>query len=306
MITHLQEVTIEEIHEVRHQIDRAIGAHNEWLMAWHRCIICKTPLGETHLTEDSYTRCRFGQWYYEQVNPKFKTFDHFLQIANIHKRMHLVGRDLALKIMGETDNLKVPPLLGPDDYDSFLDIRNEFRQKVQEFDKDLQNILLRTDPLTRVLNRSSLDATLERIADAIGFTGAPCVVAMVDLDHFKSVNDTYGHQIGDLVLQETAKFFVANLRPQDLVFRYGGEEFLVCLPHTALIDAEKVLDRLRERVSKTPILLPNGRGDLYVTGSIGVAPLSPHRGIKESIAMADAAVYQAKARGRNRVVCAEH
>ncbi|HYZ57678.1 MAG TPA: GGDEF domain-containing protein [Streptosporangiaceae bacterium] len=130
-------------------------------------------------------------------------------------------------------------------------------------------------------------------------------VAIIDIDHFKAVNDTYGHLAGDQVLRVIADRFTAQLRDGDLIGRFGGEEFAVLLPHTAAAEAARVAERLRAHIADEPVAVGDGRSDgilIGVTVSVGVAELGDAtQDLVELLAAADAALYAAKSAGRNRI-----
>lgn len=161
------------------------------------------------------------------------------------------------------------------------------------------------DALTGLLNRASGLARLQRELSVTERTGRLVGVAMIDLDHFKKVNDTYGHAAGDSVLVEAAKRMTAHMRPYEDLARFGGEEFLVVLTECDLTAAECVAERLRSCIADREIDVPGAK--LAVTASIGVACSSQleHPTDKLLISLADAALYRAKEQGRNRVVRAE-
>lgn len=123
---------------------------------------------------------------------------------------------------------------------------------------------------------------------------------MVDADHFKKVNDDYGHSFGDVVLEELADRFETSLRPRDRIYRYGGEEFLVVLPDTGLHQAEKVMERIRIRCSERPV--SEEEISITQTVSIGLTEVNIDEEIDSAIERADEALYQAKESGRNRLV----
>jgi two-component system cell cycle response regulator len=163
-----------------------------------------------------------------------------------------------------------------------------------------------TDPLTGVYNRRYMKAHLERKIMEIPESAKPVSVLMCDLDHFKQINDTYGHAAGDEVLKEMASRVGDNLRDFDMVARYGGEEFVVVMPATPLSAAQAVAERLCKRIGTEGFAIP-GRGEpLTVTTSIGVASTSdPQMEAEGLLAQADVALYEAKHAGRNRVVVSQ-
>ena len=164
-----------------------------------------------------------------------------------------------------------------------------------------------TDPLTGVNNRRYVERRLleELVRSRRQKTALACL--FIDIDHFKQINDTIGHQAGDEVLRGVAGRIKAELRMSDALGRFGGEEFLVLLTETELADASNVAERIRQSIAEHPLVLLNG-AQLQVTVSIGVAALPPaqsgetlENAAQQFIARADVALYQAKAGGRNRV-----
>jgi len=161
--------------------------------------------------------------------------------------------------------------------------------------------LSQTDPLTRLCNRRSLTEVLENEISRCHRNLAPCSLIMCDIDHFKQVNDEYGHQAGDDVLVRVADLLLEHLRPYDLAARYGGEEFCLVLPETNLTNAAEVAERIRKRIECCKFT--GNLGTLQLTISLGVATLSGNNKKTEDefIRLADEALYLAKHNGRNRV-----
>ena len=155
----------------------------------------------------------------------------------------------------------------------------------------------RTDVLTDQLNRRAFDEEMLRRAAESRRTGSTVGLIMIDVDHFKTVNDSYGHSSGDKVLKGVANVLVNSLRDMDIVARYGGEEFAVILPNTNLINACRAAERARTAISNSAILV--GEQELGVTISAGVAIIDGDH--NHSIQRADDALYAAKQAGRNRV-----
>jgi diguanylate cyclase (GGDEF)-like protein len=154
-----------------------------------------------------------------------------------------------------------------------------------------------TDDLTLLPNRRAV----ERVVD--GWRGGPGTLLLVDLDHFKQVNDSHGHAAGDAVLRHVARVFKRALREEDVVARIGGEEFALWLPHTPLQPAEAVAERVRAAIAGSQV--PWAGVDLSITCSVGVSSVPDIvKDAQNLFASADAALYQAKGKGRNKVVVA--
>jgi len=156
------------------------------------------------------------------------------------------------------------------------------------------------DPLTGMLNRRAILERLDKELSRAHRHGDELAVGICDLDHFKEVNDTYGHQTGDEVLIGFAQILNENIRDYDSVGRLGGEEFLVVVPMKAGVDLASSFDSLRARLAASKISTRSGT--LTVTVSIGVASAAAGSTVDEILEMADAALYRAKHEGRNRVV----
>jgi diguanylate cyclase (GGDEF)-like protein len=155
------------------------------------------------------------------------------------------------------------------------------------------------DGLTGLRNRRSFFELADREWVRARRTGAPLTVLMVDVDHFKTVNDTFGHAAGDTVLSVVARRCQEELRSVDVLGRYGGDEFLALLPDSATVDALAVAERLRGAVAADPVLTDDGAVDVHV--SVGVATAAGgETSLVALLSQADAALYVAKARGRNQ------
>lgn len=153
-----------------------------------------------------------------------------------------------------------------------------------------------TDKLTQSFNRLKLDETLEQQFESSKGGGVPFAIIILDIDHFKLVNDTYGHQVGDRVLIELVEALHDNVRAGDVVGRWGGEEFLIILPETTLADATVLAERLRQAVAGHAFSTAG-----QVTISLGVSAFTTDSSPESIVSRADTALYQAKEKGRNRV-----
>lgn len=176
----------------------------------------------------------------------------------------------------------------------------ELNRKLLDTQQELRRQAL-TDPLTHIHNRRSILMRLREEIARAPRQGLPLSIGTLDVDHFKAVNDTYGHAAGDLVLQTVANRALKALRAYDALGRIGGEEFLVVMPGVGPRDAEIVLERLRRTVRATPVMVQSK--ELRVTVSIGGA-VSMGESMDELLGRADEALYRAKSSGRDRVVMA--
>ncbi len=160
-----------------------------------------------------------------------------------------------------------------------------------------------TDQLTGLHNRRYMTGQLDSLVKRATLGGDPVSALLIDIDFFKKINDTFGHDIGDEVLREFALRLASNVRAIDLPCRYGGEEFVVIMPDTALADALRIAERIRMHVSGSPFKVAHGKEMLNVTISIGVSATAGEGDTPEALLKrADEGVYQAKASGRNAVV----
>jgi len=162
-----------------------------------------------------------------------------------------------------------------------------------------------TDGLTGLHNRRYLDSHLKILFNRAQARGRPLSVCITDIDRFKQVNDSYGHDAGDDVLREFAARIRATVRGADLACRYGGEEFVVVMPDTSAEAAAAIAERLRSMIEDRPFTLRASPATLHVTASMGIATFAPGVDTPEQLLkQADRALYQAKSSGRNRVVAA--
>jgi len=200
------------------------------------------------------------------------------------------------------------------------DIESEVRERIAELSLamhlDNQNMAIHqeelmrratTDALTGVGNRAAFDARLELELERALRESGPLTLLMMDVDHFKKFNDTFGHQVGDHVLQAVARALDDSVRKVDFVARYGGEEFAVIAPMTSADQAMQLAERLRKSVAAASV--PSDKGALSVTVSIGVAVLhdvnEPPKDAPRLVKTADELLYKAKLNGRNRVELAD-
>lgn len=230
-----------------------------------------------------------------------------------HKGSHAFeGAPEAQQIIGAMEQIDdvILPLFDSDSAERIARLR-ELRETVKSIRFNLDHLFEQSnaleagrDVLTRLLNRKFLPVVLNRQVSHARSHGTPFSVLALDIDHFKQINDGYGHEAGDRVLQQLASLLVNTSRAGDYLFRLGGEEFLMLLVDTGLDGARRVAEKLRRGVEQEVFRLPQER-TLSVTLSVGVACFNGHPDYQQLMRRADDALYQAKHSGRNRVVVVE-
>ncbi len=184
--------------------------------------------------------------------------------------------------------------------------RKMLEQEVFERTQELElankklDLISRTDELTQLPNRRDMNETIENEVGRSARTHKPFCFIFIDIDHFKNVNDTYGHAAGDMILKSVSTTVRNLLRKYDVLSRYGGEEFLTLLPETDLEGAAVVAERFRKQIENTTIRY--AEFDIKVTITLGVSLYDPKLGADKSIQQADKALYEGKESGRNKVV----
>lgn len=275
-------------------MDQAISAHTLWLSKFHRALICATESNPADLLQDSHHRCVFGRWYDGLIASEWQQWARELEvIGRLHEEMHAGARSLAIKHGKE-------PVMTTE-YDKFIAGAIRFKNVLRSLQFKIINDVCLVDHLTGAWNRSSLLRRITEEYERRAREGGSSCLCMMDLDHFKNVNDVHGHAAGDEVLRTVVDIVKRRLRTYDSVFRYGGEEFLLCLPNIALDEAEAAVERLRQDIEAEEIKLPSNAAAIRVTASFGIAQLCSQSSIEQSIEMADHALFCAKARGRNNV-----
>ncbi|GAB4508199.1 MAG: hypothetical protein Tsb0026_06450 [Sulfuricaulis sp.] len=218
----------------------------------------------------------------------------------LHYMGHLHDFDLIL-----LDGILLALICAPPIYWLVLSpIRNQYikRLRGEGDDEDLSQMAI-TDALTRIMNRRGITVgLLDAMAQAERYR-TPLTVAMADVDLLKEINATYGRGGGDRVLKDLAGVLADALRMPDKVGRYGGEEFLIVLPHTSLVQGKKIVERIRSSVSKWDFDV--GSKKIHLTISIGVAQFKAGEDLEQLMSHASGALQEAKQGGRNRVVASK-
>lgn len=237
----------------------------------------------------------------QEITSTTRDFDHNMEL-NIEEIQAAGNIDeiLALKeaIISEIRKVKVSS-------QSITKELNEYRRTTQSLSSKLEQTEAKAlvDALTNVLNRNAYNMKISQMVREFSRTNVPFCLLVVDIDHFKKFNDQYGHKAGDRVLRSVAASIQESLRASDLVFRYGGEEFVVLLTGVQVGNVSKLAEKVRQEVEKDYFI--DKEKKMKVTVSIGVACIQPDDSELSLFERADKALYEAKRKGRNVVVIAE-
>ena len=287
------ELTQKEMRDALQQCDQALHHHEQWLESVYCTLICHLSPDAQDVEQDAHRRCRFGQWYYGVGSAYLARYPGFAAVEEEHRRVHDLAAGL-LRASAEGRSISVT------DYERFLNVLKRLHLEILTLKHEFEEALFNLDPLTGASSRIGMLTKLREQQELVRRKVQSCAIAMMDLDHFKTINDSYGHAAGDRVLTAIAQYVLANLRPYDKLFRYGGEEFLICTPNTDLVSARNLVDRLRAGLADLPHVA-NGQGSFRVTVSFGITLLDPEVPVEQSIERADKALYNAKNSGRNSV-----
>ncbi len=177
-------------------------------------------------------------------------------------------------------------------------------EKVKEQARTIEELRsrVRIDGLTGLLNRHALESDLSKELSKVKRYRYPLCLIMCDIDHFKKVNDTYGHSIGDKVLKNLALIWKKSIRETDSIYRYGGEEFMIIAPHTDKKEGLMLAERLRKRASSYRFVVAPPADYITITVSLGVSEAKPGDTMLDAVNRVDKALYMAKEQGRNRSV----
>ncbi len=234
--------------------------------------------------------------YHEKINQYSKKISQAQDIGELNEILNHVMRD--------TRATQSQALRSRDEMIAARKEVQEAEARILDLESKLEQMseLVREDQLTGSLNRRGLDDVFERELARSDRRVSPLCVAMLDLDDFKRLNDTHGHQAGDQALVHLVRVIKDTLRTMDVIARFGGEEFLILLPDTPLKDAKQTITRLQRELTKRIFMHNNER--LLITFSAGVALRAPKETQEAVVERADKALYEAKKAGKNRVIAA--
>ncbi|WP_114395199.1 diguanylate cyclase [Oleisolibacter albus] len=270
-----------------------VDEHLRWLSRWHRAVFFPTESG-LEGPDSAPMPLAFAFWVRQVKDSDLTDQPAVDRLVSLHEQLHRMAR-LVLMRVAEGAPCSYAA------YESVVEKFEEFIQQCRRFEKAFSMAGSGIDPLTGLRNRTGLHEELERELNRFRRMGKPFCVAICDLDRFKAVNDTYGHDSGDRVLVAVSGVISQGIRNFDEAFRMGGEEILILLKDANLTEGRQVLERLRTDIAALPIHLADGR-TLHVTGSFGLAEARLDLSLTQLLDRCDQALYDAKRQGRNRVV----
>ncbi len=287
-----------EIEVFVEQLDAAVGAHLDWTRRVLRCAVLRVSPGDDVLSPEAHNLCGFGCWFNES---KAYFIDRDPQVSarieNVHRAMHDAIRSICSDVLADQPGQSAC-------LDAFEKTQSELVELLADFKTQLLATAAQQDSLTGLPLRHSLEHDFTQALKTCRRNKTLLYVAMIDIDHFKAVNDTYGHPVGDLALRHLAGALKANVRSNEQLYRYGGEEFLLLLQADKSELMKVPAQRLLEAVRQMRVPLATGE-PLALTVTLGLARVRSGDGLEAAVERADQALYAGKTAGRDRYVFAD-
>jgi len=277
------------------QLEQATHDHLEWHANLLRVIVCELPGDSNDLTERAHHLCRFGQWYYQRTAVELRGEPTFAAIGIEHRQAHVA----AARILYE---MAIGRPVQRQQFDELLAAGLRLRAELDLFKRELQAALRSRDELTGAFDRDLALPELRRWRAPENSERVPCCIVLMDVDHLKEVNEAQGHLVGDALLAEAARCLREHLRPDDKVFRYGGDEFLISLPRADLTLGKEIAGCIRDGLARRQVFVAGAGPAFHLTASFGIAQLEADIRLEDSVDHAAQALLLAKAAGGNRAI----
>lgn len=290
-------LTQEKLESLSKGLVRGLESHVSWTQRLLRCCLLRESPGENTFRPNAHELCRFGLWFM-RVRPDLELIDTVVtqQIALSHEGMHVAVRTMCAKalegIVASSSEL--------DDYEYN---QNKMVTLLHAMQQKIADISMRHDVLTGLPLRHGLEYAFELRSNDTIRTGQALWLVMIDLDKFKSVNDNYGHAVGDMALRHVSEIMSTHLRQNDVLIRFGGEEFLALFIVPKNDSIITLIERLLEAIRTTPLHTPSDLV-LPLTATIGVARVRVRESLSSAVDRADYALLKGKTFGRDQYVVA--
>lgn len=279
------------------EFDTAIEAHMDWTRRILRCAVLHTSPGEDVLAPMAHTLCRFGRWFkVNRVHFEALDMDSTLQVEAAHKAMHDSIRTICTAVMNGTPGRII-------DLEAYERSQSELLTLLASLKTLTLSNAVRHDPLTGLPLRYGIENDFSLCLKDARRNHTLLYIAMIDIDHFKLVNDNHGHPVGDLALRHLAGTLRQAIRSNDPLYRFGGEEFLWIMRCETAEEAEQSAQRIITAMRMAPMPV-SGSEPLALTVTLGIAQVDDEEDISSVIKRADAALYEGKRAGRDRYVIA--
>jgi len=280
------------------ELDTAVEAHMNWTRRILRCVVLRTTPGDDVLDPMAHTLCHFGSWFMSS-RAEFEALDAQAaqRVEAVHQAMHDAIRSICTRVLAEQPGNHA-------DLEAFEQSQSELLVLLARFKTLILTKAVRHDPLTGLPLRYGIENDFALYRKAARRNRTLLYVAMIDVDHFKPINDTHGHLVGDLVLRQLADVLKQTLRSNEPLYRFGGEEFLWLLQCHSAAEAEQSAQRLLGAVRTASVPIPDG-APLALTVTLGLARVREQDDLSSAIMRAHLALYEGKKSGRVRYVIAD-
>jgi diguanylate cyclase (GGDEF)-like protein len=276
------------------ELDAAVEAHMEWTRRVLRCAVLRLSPGEDALAPRAHMHCRFGRWFVSN-KVRFEKLDaqNARRLETVHQVMHEAVRSICTDLLaarpGQSTHLE-----------AFEQTQSELINLLAAFKTQFLAHAVRHDPLTGLPMRYGIETDFIQIQKTCKRNSTLFYIGMIDVDRFKQVNDRYGHPVGDIALRHLANTLKRITRPNEPLYRFGGEEFLLLMqcrtPEGAAMAAQRFINAVRSE----PVPIP--QGPLALTVTMGVACVGEDEPMGSGVERADRALYAGKRAGRDRYV----
>ena len=278
------------------ELDAAVEAHMDWSRRVMRCAVLRASPGEDVLANEAHMLCRFGHWFASQRSD-FDKLDaqKAQQVEVVHQAMHDAIRAICANILAGQPGAASDLAVVEESQSELIGLMACF--KTQFLADAVCN-----DPLTGLPLRYGIEDEFVQAQRAVRREQTQLYLAMIDVDHFKNINDQYGHSIGDSALRHLVNSLNSALRPNEPLFRFGGEEFLLLMQCPSREAATIAANRLVEQVRNSPMVIGGDAQPIKMTITLGLTRVRQDEFLDDAVARADLALYAGKRSGRDRYV----